>query len=167
MRLRQFDKSDGIVNDMIHGIHEGNDSCIWLSTNKGLTKYNPRNNFFHNYHQPYFSVTEFSDDAYWKCPYSERLFFGGINGLVWVNKQTEPEHTYQPELSFFELQMDKQILPLYKDISRNGVTVPADVQSLTIGRSSLRITSTGRITSIRISWSTIIPLGKNCKRQTR
>ena len=45
MRLRQFDKSDGIVNDMIHGIHEGNDSCIWLSTNKGLTKYNPRNNF--------------------------------------------------------------------------------------------------------------------------
>ena len=29
MRLRQFDKSDGIVNDMIHGIHEGNDSCIW------------------------------------------------------------------------------------------------------------------------------------------
>lgn len=66
MRLRQFDKSDGIVNDMIHGIHEGNDSCIWLSTNKGLTKYNPRNNFFHNYHQPYFSVTEFSDDAYWK-----------------------------------------------------------------------------------------------------
>ena len=97
-----------------------------------LTKYNPRNNFFHNYHQPYFSVTEFSDDAYWKCPYSERLFFGGINGLVWVNKQTEPEHTYQPELSFFELQMDKQILPLYKNISQNGVTVPADVQSLTI-----------------------------------
>lgn len=132
IHLRQFDKSNGIANDMIHGIHEGNDSCIWLSTNKGLTKYNPRNNFFHNYHQPYFSVTEFSDDAYWKCPYSERLFFGGINGLVWVNKQTEPEHTYQPELSFFELQMDKQILPLYKDISRNGVTVPADVQSLTI-----------------------------------
>ena len=132
IHLRQFDKSNGIANDMIHGIHEGNDSCIWLSTNKGLTKYNPRNNFFHNYHQPYFSVTEFSDDAYWKCPYSERLFFGGINGLVWVNKQTEPEHTYQPELSFFELQMDKQILPLYKNISQNGVTVPADVQSLTI-----------------------------------
>lgn len=45
MRLRQFDKSDGIVNDMIHGIHEGNDSCIWLSTNKGLTKYNPGTTF--------------------------------------------------------------------------------------------------------------------------
>lgn len=46
IHLRQFDKSNGIANDMIHGIHEGNDSCIWLSTNKGLTKYNPRNNFF-------------------------------------------------------------------------------------------------------------------------
>lgn len=132
MHLRQFDKSSGIANDMIHGIRQGYDSCIWLSTNKGLTKYNPRNNFFHNYHQPYFHVTEFSDDAYWKCPYSSRLFFGGINGLVWVNKQTGPEHTYQPELNFFEIQMDKQNFPLNKDVSQSGVTVPADVQSLTI-----------------------------------
>lgn len=132
MRLRQFDKSHGIANDMIHGIHQGYDSCIWLSTNKGLTKYNPRNNFFHNYHQPYFNVTEFSDDAYWKCHYSGRLFFGGINGLVWVNKQTGPEHTYQPELNFFEVQMDNRIYPLNKNASRSGVTVPAGVQSLTI-----------------------------------
>lgn len=130
--LRQFDKSNGIANDMIHGIHQGYDSCIWLSTNKGLTKYNPRNNFFHNYHQPYFNVTEFSDDAYWKCLYSGRLFFGGINGLVWVNKQTGPEHTYQPALNFFEIQMDQQVLPLNEDASRSGVTVPAGVQSLTI-----------------------------------
>lgn len=132
MHLRQFDKSNGIANDMIHGIHQGYDSCIWLSTNKGLTKYNPRNNFFHNYHQPYFNVTEFSDDAYWKCLYSGRLFFGGINGLVWVNKQTGPEHTYQPELNFFEIQLDKQIFPLNMDASRRGVTVPTGVQSLTI-----------------------------------
>lgn len=130
--LHQFDKSNGIANDMIHGIRQGQDSCIWLSTNKGLTKYNPRNHFFHNYHQPYFDVTEFSDDAYWKCLYSGRLFFGGINGLVWVNKQTGPEHTYQPELSFFEIQMDQQIHPINKYVSRDSYTVPADVQSLTI-----------------------------------
>lgn len=132
IHLRQFDKSNGIANDMIHGIHQGSDSCVWLSTNKGLTKYNPRNDFFHNYHQPNFSVTEFSDDAYWKCPYSGRLFFGGINGLVWVNPQTEPEDSYQPELNFFEVQMDKHTIPLNKDMSRNGVTVPAHVRSLTI-----------------------------------
>lgn len=130
--LRQFDRNNGIANDMIHGIHQGNDRCVWLSTNKGLTKYNPRNNFFHNYHRPNFSVIEFSDDAYWKCPYSGRLLFGGINGLVWINKQTEPEDLYQPELNFFEVQMDKQIIPLYKDMIRDGVTVPDHVQSLTI-----------------------------------
>lgn len=134
MGTRQFDKNSGIANDMIHGILQGADSCIWLSTNKGLTKYNPQNNFFHNYHQPNFDVTEFSDDAYWKCPYSGRLFFGGINGLAWVNNQTATESTYQPELKFFELQMDKRIHTLYKDQCRegSGVTVPADVQSLVI-----------------------------------
>ena len=42
----QYDRSDGISNDMIHGILEDQDGCIWLSTNKGLTKYNPHNSIF-------------------------------------------------------------------------------------------------------------------------
>lgn len=124
MSTRQFDKNSGIANDMIHGILLGSDSCLWLSTNKSLTKYNPQNNFFHNYQQPNFNVTEFTDDAYWKCPYSDRLFFGGVNGLAWVNKQTISESSYQPDLKFFEVHMDKRIQSLYKDICRDGASRP-------------------------------------------
>ena len=29
----QYDRSDGISNDMIHGILEDKDKCIWLSSN--------------------------------------------------------------------------------------------------------------------------------------
>ena len=97
--VRQYSRIDGIKNDMVHGILEDSDGCVWLSTNKGLTKYNPHNRFFHNYESPDLDVTEFSDDAYWKCPYTGKLFFGGINGVIWVDPQNDRQENYKPALS--------------------------------------------------------------------
>lgn len=79
---KQYDRKDGLINDMIHGILEDDDGYIWLSSNRGLIKYNQKNDSFHNYIAPTLDIVEFSDDAFWKCPYTNRLFFGGINGLV-------------------------------------------------------------------------------------
>lgn len=133
--VRQFDKSDGISNDMIHGILEDRDECIWLSTNKGLTKYNPHNSFFHNYGQQELMVTEFSDDAYWKCPYTGRLFFGGINGLVWIDPQNDQLENYRPDLHFFELKMGGETVSLYDDYTETEsaqVIIPPDISTFTI-----------------------------------
>lgn len=66
--VRQYSRIDGIKNDMVHGILEDSDGCVWLSTNKGLTKYNPHNRFFHNYESPDLDVTEFSDDGLLEVP---------------------------------------------------------------------------------------------------
>jgi signal transduction histidine kinase/DNA-binding response OmpR family regulator len=100
---------------MIHGILEDSDGCIWLSTNKGLIKYNPRNDFFHGYSNPDLKVTEFSDDAYWECPVTGRLFFGGINGLTWIEpKESDIRNNYyRPELQFFDIQIARESFPLY------------------------------------------------------
>lgn len=132
--VEQFDRSNGISNDMIHGILEDNDGCIWLSTNKGLTIYNPLNNFFHNYGSPELMVTEFSDDAYWKCPYTGRLFFGGIDGLVWIDPQNDQLESYRPDLHFFELKMGGEIINLsdYTENASNVVTIPPDISTFTI-----------------------------------
>lgn len=102
---RQFDRRDGMINDMIHGILEDDKGCLWLSSNKGLIKYNPENDTFHNQSLIDIQVKEFSDDAYWKCPYTGRLFFGGINGIVWVDPELEPQEQYNPELRFWDLTM--------------------------------------------------------------
>lgn len=72
--IRQFNRRNGIVNDMIHGVLEDAHGCIWLSTNKGLAQYSPGHDFFHNYSSSDLRVIEFCDDAYWKCPYTDRLF---------------------------------------------------------------------------------------------
>lgn len=98
--IRQFDRRNGIGNDMIHGVLEDVYGCIWLSTNKGLAQYNPGTDFFHNYAASDFDVTEFCDDAYWKCPYTGRLFFGGVNGVVWTDASADPSVGYRPPVQF-------------------------------------------------------------------
>lgn len=132
--VRQFDRSDGISNDMIHGILEDRDGCIWLSTNKGLTKYNPHNSFFHNYGNQDLIVTEFSDDAYWDCPYTGRLFFGGIDGLIWIDPHNDRQESYSPDLHFFELKMGSETISLYDCTAANPkpVTIPPDVSTFSI-----------------------------------
>ena len=132
--VRQFDRSDGISNDMIHGILEDRDECIWLSTNKGLTKYNPRNSFFHNYGHQELKVTEFSDDAYWICEYTGRLFFGGIDGLVWIEPQNDQLENFRPDLHFFELKMGGETVSLYDhtDAESAQLVIPPDISTFNI-----------------------------------
>lgn len=132
--VRQYSKIDGIKNDMVHGILEDSYGCVWLSTNKGLTKYNPHNHFFHNYGSPDLGVTEFSDDAYWKCPYTGKLFFGGINGLVWVDPQNDRQEDYNPDLHFFELKMGNETHSLYDYTDRKTgyVTIPPNISTFSI-----------------------------------
>ena len=132
--VRQYSRIDGIKNDMVHGILEDSDGCVWLSTNKGLTKYNPHNRFFHNYESPDLDVTEFSDDAYWKCPYTGKLFFGGINGVIWVDPQNDRQENYKPALHFFEMKMGHETHSLYDytDQKTGYVTIPPNISTFSI-----------------------------------
>jgi signal transduction histidine kinase/CheY-like chemotaxis protein/ligand-binding sensor domain-containing protein/AraC-like DNA-binding protein len=127
--IEQFDRNDGIANDMIHGILEDDFGCLWLSTNKGLTKYNPRNSFFHNYYSD-LSVTEFSDDAYWRCLHTGRLFFGGINGLVWVEPDESLLVRYTPELRFWDLEIHGELYSLTGNPDK--IVLPAQKSTFTI-----------------------------------
>lgn len=118
--IKQFNRNDGIINDMIHGILEDNEGIIWLSTNKGLVKYNPQNDSFFNVKSSQIGVSEFSDGAYLHCPISNRLFFGGVNGLTWIEpKDGKSNHRYEPELMFTELKLFGKIQTLY-DFNENS-----------------------------------------------
>lgn len=112
--IRQSNSRSGIVNDMVHGVLEDVHGCIWLSTNKGLAQYNPESDSFHNYSASDLPVIEFCDDAYWKCPYTGRLFFGGVNGVVWIDPSSEAPADYQPRLRFMDIELpDGTLVPLH------------------------------------------------------
>ena len=57
-------REQGLLNDMIHGILEDANGFLWLGTNRGLIKYNPKNTSSHAYYYAAgVQVGEFSDDA--------------------------------------------------------------------------------------------------------
>lgn len=133
--IKQFDRRNGMINDMIHGILEDSDRCIWLSTNKGLIKYNPHNDFFHNYSSSDLKVTEFSDDAYQKCQYTGRLFFGGIDGLTWVEpKDSSLPENYRPNLYFFDINIsgESHTINDYLNSKDGYVELPTSTDMFTI-----------------------------------
>lgn len=140
--IKQFNKKNGLINDMIHGILEDDDGYIWFSTNSGLTKHNPQTDSFHNFVSPMLHVSEFSDDAYWKCPYTGRLYFGGVNGLVWVNKGSI-EGVSSPNFHFFDIKIAKESIPLSNFFNKRNETIeiPQDVQTFSISFVALDFTS--------------------------
>lgn len=92
-------REQGLLNDMIHGILEDTNGLLWLGTNRGLIKYNPKNGASHAcYYSAGVQIGEFSDDAYYRCPYTGHLFFGGIDGLLYLDKQMAVVPEYYPDI---------------------------------------------------------------------
>lgn len=78
----------GLSNDMLHGILSDKNGFLWISSNRGLNKYNPMNGRIHTFYGNGINISEFSDGAFYKCPYTGRLFFGGVNGLLYLSDNT-------------------------------------------------------------------------------
>ncbi len=76
-----YKASDGLPNDVVKGILEDNNNNLWLSTNKGLSRFNPENETFKNYDaNDGLQDNEFQELARLKRNNGE-LIFGGINGF--------------------------------------------------------------------------------------
>lgn len=79
------DRADLFSNNTVHGILEDQQNNLWISTNQGLVRFNPKTNTGQTYDRENgLEVTEFSDGAFYKDLRTETLFFGGTNGFVTV-----------------------------------------------------------------------------------
>lgn len=120
--LGYIGQEHGLSNDMIHGILSDKNGFLWMSSNKGLNKYNPMNGRIHTFLGNGIHVEEFSDGAYYKCPYSGRLFFGGVNGLLYLSDNSVT--TYSPfqniVLRDFWIENKRALLSNYEEGGRNG-----------------------------------------------
>ncbi|MCP4214598.1 MAG: SpoIIE family protein phosphatase [bacterium] len=79
--FRIYTEDDGLANNSIYGILADDNGLLWISTNKGISKFDPRNTTFKNYNvQDGLQGNEFNSGAYYKSQDGE-LFFGGLNGF--------------------------------------------------------------------------------------
>ena len=83
-------EKDGLIDNVVYGILSDAFGYLWLSTNRGLTRYNRQNRTFYNFiNEDTKLTTEFNTDAYRLLPSGE-LAFGSVNGLFLIRPQVEP-----------------------------------------------------------------------------
>lgn len=94
------DRADLFSNNTVHGILEDQQNNLWISTNQGLVRFNPKTNTGQTYDQENgLEVTEFSDGAFYKDSRTETLFFGGTNGFVTVKPNAYIMADYMPQIN--------------------------------------------------------------------
>lgn len=94
----QYTMKQGLPNNTIQGIIEGTDSCLWISTNDGLSRFNPLKNVFRNYSfDDGIPSNEFNQNALCKGLNND-LFFGGVNGITWFKPLDILDNPRQPDI---------------------------------------------------------------------
>ncbi len=77
-----FTHDNGLAGNIVFGILEDELSNLWISTNNGISKFNPRTNVFRNYFTPEIrSVGQFNNNACLKTK-DGFMLFGGRNGIL-------------------------------------------------------------------------------------
>ncbi len=87
----RYNTKNGLVNNVVYGILPGDDGNLWLSTNKGLSAFNPGTRTFRNYDvEDGLQSNEFNRYAYCKTS-NGLLVFGGMNGINYFDpKEIKP-----------------------------------------------------------------------------
>lgn len=81
-RWTAYTMEDGLPNNVIYGILEDGRGNLWLSTNKGISRFNPGTRTFKNYDRnDGIQADEFNTGSYFKNPRTGEMFFGGARGL--------------------------------------------------------------------------------------
>lgn len=101
-----YNENDGLPNNTIHGILEGNNGKLWLSSNTGIILFDPAKETFRNFNQRSgLKVIEFSDNAYYKDEETATYFFGGIDGVVWIRHEEKERNNFVPPIYFTKLRI--------------------------------------------------------------
>lgn len=135
--LRQYTTSQGLPNNMVHGIMEDSYGYLWLSTDKGVSRFQPQTEKFRNYtSNDGIQSNQFANNAY--CHTREGLmYFGGINGITAFQPEQLPDNPYTPSAVINRLRLfNKTVSPgdnsgiLKKSINETKSITLAATQSM-------------------------------------
>lgn len=109
-----YDEKDGLPNDVVYGILEDDGGNLWLSTNKGLSRFNPHEETFRNYDvHDGLQSDEFNSGAYHKNKFGE-MFFGGINGFNAFFPGDVKDNPHLPSVVITNFQIFNKSVPIGK-----------------------------------------------------
>ncbi len=97
-RFTHYTTADGLPNNVIYGILPDDEGRLWLSTNRGLSRFDPSDGTFRNFDAgDGLQSDEFNSGAAFRSPSGE-LFFGGIHGFNYFHPGQIRDNPHVPEV---------------------------------------------------------------------
>ena len=130
-RTEQFSRftiEDGLANNVIYGVLADRNKNLWMSTNKGLSRFNTYDNSFTNYEEKDgLQSNEFNIGAYHKNLKGE-LYFGGINGFNMLNPRQIAHNPNPPVVVIIDLHVNNdRVKPGPKSILKEDVSFTSEI----------------------------------------
>jgi signal transduction histidine kinase/streptogramin lyase len=98
-------RNSHLPNDTVYGILVDKRGRLWLSSNRGLTCYDPARDSFRSYDsQDGLQSSEFNARAYFQSPRGE-MFFGGVKGLNSFFPEAIEDNQNPPSVSLTEVRV--------------------------------------------------------------
>ncbi len=105
-----FDKTKGLPNNVVYGVVSGKKGTLWMSTNKGLCKFNMRTKAVKNFTEiDGLMSNEFNLGAFMQSQTGE-LFFGGIYGYNFFNPKELIESKKDISVVFSRFKLENEWL---------------------------------------------------------
>ncbi|WP_010133917.1 two-component regulator propeller domain-containing protein [Ochrovirga pacifica] len=104
-QFKTYTKKEGLPNNVIKGILEDNKGNLWISTNNGISKFNPEKEIFKNYNiYDGLQSNEFQELACFKRKDGE-MIFGGINGFSAFYPNKIKDNPYAPKTAITKISL--------------------------------------------------------------
>lgn len=109
--IKRYTEQDGLPNNVVYGILPDSTDNLWLSTNKGISKFNIKEETFKNYFMiDGLPSDEFNVGAFLKSS-SGKFYFGSINGIVSFYPEENKSNSYPPPVAITSFKVfDKPYL---------------------------------------------------------
>ncbi len=123
INAKAFTKAEGLPTDTIYGVLQGQDAELWLSSNKGLTRLDPREGSVRQFDSRNgLREDEFNAGARLRSR-GGRLLFGGPGGLVAFYPGELPVNQVEPGIVLSARSRENELVTTSSDEDANGVEI--------------------------------------------
>jgi signal transduction histidine kinase/ligand-binding sensor domain-containing protein/DNA-binding response OmpR family regulator len=107
-----FNMNNGLPSDAVHNILEDGQGMFWISTNQGLSRFNPETRVFRNYDQrDGLQSNQFSYNGA-LLSRTGNMYFGGVNGFNMFNPELIHDNEFIPPVVFTDFKLMNREVPI-------------------------------------------------------
>ena len=135
-----FTQKDGLPNNTLYSVLEDDSGTLWMSTNNGISNFDPDTGTFRNYGlDDGLMSLEYNQNAYWKGS-GGVLYFGSANGVTAFSPERLRTNETPPQLAFTDFKIYNKSVAVGPDsplkarlAETESITLDHDQNEITFG----------------------------------